>query len=116
MKHLINIGALPKRLDSVTPPPCLAYLLGKSKKRPWRSKAPIKPIRHGDPPGYAVLVDQLVSTTPGIKPQATGRLTTTLIVGTQVFADHCSSPPFLHYQLLENFSGEETVRAKVGFE
>ena len=34
MKHLINVGALPKRLHSVRPPPCLACLLGKSKKRP----------------------------------------------------------------------------------
>ena len=33
MKHLINIGALSKRLHSVQPPPCLGCLLGKSKKR-----------------------------------------------------------------------------------
>lgn len=34
MNHLINMHATPKRLSSVTPPPCLACLLGKSKKRP----------------------------------------------------------------------------------
>ena len=33
MTHLINIGALPKRLASVALPPCLACLLGKSKKK-----------------------------------------------------------------------------------
>jgi len=34
IQHLINIGVLPKYLQLVTPPPCLAYLLGKSKKCP----------------------------------------------------------------------------------
>ena len=32
IQHLIDIGVLPKRLWSVKPPPCLACLLGKSKK------------------------------------------------------------------------------------
>ena len=45
-----------------------------------------------------------------------GTLTSTPIAGAQTFADHCSSPPFLHCQLIEDFSGDETVRAKVGFE
>ena len=52
----------------------------------------------------------------GLKPQATGNLTNSPIVGTHIFADHCFSPPFFHCQLLENFSGEACVKAKVGFE
>ena len=61
-------------------------------------------------------MDQLTSTVPGIKPQLTGRLTNTPIVGAQVFADHSSSPHFLHTHLLENLTLEETLKAKVGFE
>ena len=61
-------------------------------------------------------VDQLVSSTPGIKPQSTGSLTKATIVGAQVFADHASSPPFLYTHLMENFSLDETLRAKVAFE
>ena len=115
---MISIGLLPKRLGAIKPPPCLACLLGKSKHKPYRTKGSSPSIRHLDhaTPGTAVSVDQLVSSTPGLKPQAIGNLTKASIVGAQVFADHCSSPPFLHCHLLENFTGEATIKAKVGFE
>lgn len=61
-------------------------------------------------------IDQLASTASGIKPQTKGNLTSTPIIGAQLFADHSLSPPFLNCQLLKSFSGDETVRAKVGFE
>ena len=118
MQHLINLGILPKRLASVQAPPCIRCLIGKSKKKPWRRKGQSPSIRHinHSTPGASISVDQLVSSTPGIKPQSKGCLTNTSIVGAQIFADHCSSPPFLHCHLLENFSGDEAIKAKVGFE
>ena len=61
-------------------------------------------------------IDQLLSSVPDIKPQSTGRLTNTPIVSAQIFADNSSSPPFLYTHLLENFTLEETLKAKVAFE
>ena len=115
MLHLIQLGHLPHRLVKVKPPPCLACLIGKSRKRPWRFRAASKHIRAPQrrPPGSSVSVDQLVSSTPGIKPQHTGTLTSIPIVGTQLFADHSSRLTFLHCHLLENFTLEETLKAKV---
>lgn len=115
--RLIDIGILPSQLKLVKPPPCLACLLGKSKKKPWRSKSTPPNIRRSSvKPGHAVSVDQLTSTTPGLKLQSIGHLTKATIVGAQVFADHSSSPPFLYAHLLENFSLDETLKAKVAFE
>ena len=115
--RLIDIGILPSQLKSIKPPPCLACLLGKSKKKPWRSKSTPPNIRRSSvKPGHAVSVDQLTSTTPGLKPQIIGHLTKATIVGAQVFVDHSSSLPFLHAHLLENFSLDETLKAKVAFE
>jgi len=68
MKRLIDLNILPSRLKQVKLPPCLAYLLGKSQKKPWRSKAPPPTIRGAaSKPGTAMSVDQLVSTTSGLK-------------------------------------------------
>ena len=116
--YFIQIGHLLRRLAKVKPPPCLACLLGKSRKRPWRSRAAPKHIRSPQrrPPGSSVSVDQLVSSMPGIEPQHAGTLTSIPIFGAQLFADHSSSPPFIHCHLLENFTLEETLKAKVGFE
>ena len=59
MLNLIQLGHLTRRLAKVKPPPCLACLLGKSRKRPWRSRAAPKHIRAPQrrPPGSSVSVD-----------------------------------------------------------
>ena len=117
MNRLIDLGILSTCLKSIKPLPCLACLLGKSKKKPWKTKSSPPSIRkHSSIPGEAVSVDQLVSAKPGIKPQSKGLLTNVPIVGVQIFVDHSSSLPFLYTYLLESFSLDETLKAKVAFE
>ena len=118
MDHLIKLGILPSHLSTIKPPSYLAYLLGRSKKKPWRHKNQTPTIRHlyQDALGTTVSVDQLVSSILGIKPQATGTLTKASIVGAQIFANHCCTPPYLYCQLLESFSSDDAIRAKVRFE
>ena len=118
MLHLIQLGHFPQRLAKVKPSPCLACLLGKSRRWPWISRATHKHIRNTQPrpPGSSILVDPLVSITPDIKLHHMGKLTYTPIVSSQLFADHSSILPSIHCHLLENFTLEETTKAKVGFE
>ena len=97
MKHLIELGILLSYLNSIKVLPYLSCLLGKSKKKPWHSKAPIALIQKQlSKSGIAVLVDQLVSSTPGLKLQSTRWLIHVPIVEVQVFAKYSSSLPFLY--------------------
>ena len=118
MLHLIILDHLPRRLAKVKRPPCLTCLLGNSRRRPWRSRAAPNHITSHQPypSGSSVSVDQPVSSTPGIKPQHAVKLTSTPIVGAQLFYDHSSSPPSVHCHLFENFTLEETLKSKVDFE
>ena len=96
MTRLINLKLLPARLTAASPPPCLGYLLGKSKLRSWRSKSDPLTIRKLSDvkPSNSMSIDYLVSTTPDIKPQALGRLTSVPIAGAHALADHYCKPPF----------------------
>jgi len=99
------------------PLPCLASLLGKSKKQPWLiKKLPYSIYKKYLSPGSFISIDQLISSIPRIKPQSASRLTNIPIIGVQVFIDNSSTPPFLYSYLLENFTLDETLKAKVAFE
>jgi hypothetical protein len=54
------------------------------------------------------------STTPGLVPQAKGKLTSKRYHYATVFADHYSDLTYVHLQ--ENITSEETVQAKQSFE
>ena len=66
--------------------------------------------------GALISANQLVSSTLGIKLQAKRSITNASIVRAQIFANHCSSPIFLHFHLLKNFSSDKVIKAKVDFE
>ena len=65
-------------------------------------------------PGELVSVDQLVSPTPGLIAQMTGRLTTKRYNYATVFVDHYSGYSYVHLQ--KSASAEETIEAKKAFE
>ena len=116
--NLMQLGHLPRHLAKLKPHHHLSCLLGKSRRRPWRSRAAPKHLRTypPDPLGSSVSVDQLVISALIIKPQCTFKLTSTPILGAQLFANRSSITPFTYFHLLENFTLEETIKAKVGFE
>ena len=117
MLYLIQLGHLPQHIAKVKPSSCLVLLLRKSRRRPRRSRDDTKHIRTPQPrpPSSSLSVDKLFSRTPGIKPQHTGKITSTPIVVAQLFADHSSSPTFVCCHLLKNFTLEKTIKAKVNF-
>jgi len=71
-------------------------------------------IKRATKPGEAVSIDQLVSTTAGLVPQAKGVLTTRRYTGATIFVDHASDLTYVH--LMETLSGDETLKAKQAFE
>ena len=77
LKAMAEIGIIPKRLAKCRTPVCSACLYAKATKRPWRSKSRkgYDNSRHLDP-GEVVLVDQMVSPSPGLVAQISGILTT----------------------------------------
>jgi len=88
-------GEIPKRLASLKGrcPICVACLFGQAHKRPWSSKSKQKhPICKptDDAPGKRFLLDQMVSSQPGLIPQMSGSLTNLRIMGATVFVDHYS--------------------------
>ena len=65
-------------------------------------------------PGELILVDQLVSPTPGLVAQMTGRLTTKRYRHATVFVDQYSGLGYIYPQ--KTATAEETVEAKKSFE
>ena len=61
-------------------------------------------------------LDQLVSSTLGIKLKHCSPVESTPILGEKVFEDHSSSLPFLHSHLLDEFTLNTILQAKVRFD
>ena len=116
LKKMAEQGVLPQHLKNISTPACLACHYAKATKRPWRHK----PQKHYTPPpppttpGQVVSVDQLVSPTPGLIAQMTGKLTTKRYKYATVFVDHFSR--FSYVYLQKTATVEETLEAKKAFE
>ena len=78
LREMAKQGIIPRWLAKVNTPVCLACEYAKATKRQWRSKTSNKEqtIQKPTKPGQVVSVDQLVSPTPGLVAQMTGKLTT----------------------------------------
>ncbi len=85
-------------------------------KRPWRGKKEKKyeSMDHTLNPGDKVAVDQLVSRTPNLIAQMTGRLTTKRYKYTTIYVDIASRYGYTHLQ--KSADAEETVQGKYIFE
>ena len=110
-----KLGILPPKLAKCENVVCPACLYGKQKRRPWRTKgSQDSKIKKASYPGECVSVDQLVSGTPGLVGQITGRLTKSRYQVATIFVDHYSDLDYVHVQ--ESTSAEDTIEAKRRFE
>ena len=110
-------GILPARLAKCHVPMCPSCTFGKANRRPWQTKAKVKPGKLSQAvrrPGDVVSVDQLESTTPGLVAQLRGRPTHVRYKVATVFVDHISKLSYVHLQ--QDTSGRETLKAKMAFE
>ena len=112
-----KLGILPSKLQHCRNVVCPACLYGKQKRRPWRSKgakAQDHRIKKAMSPGECVSVDQLISGTPGLVGQTTGKLTTARYKVATIFVDHYSDLDYVHVQ--ESTLAHDTIKAKQCFE
>ena len=115
LRWLATLGLIPKRLRKCRNLVCPACMYGKQRRKPWRTKGKVKTtMRRANQPGECVSVDQLVSQTPGLIGQTTGKLTTSRYHVATVFVDHYSRLDFVYLQ--ESTSADETIEAKNAFE
>lgn len=115
LHHMAKQGTIPKRLAKVKMPMCASCQMAKATKRQWRHKSrnnyvPDKPVD----PGEVVSVDQLVSPSPGLIAQMTGRLTTQRYKYATVYVDQATRWGFIHLQ--KTASANETIEGKRLFE
>jgi hypothetical protein len=115
-KEWPKLGIIPKRLASCPVPVCTACLYGKATKTKWRHKTAnnVYPPEHPKRPGEVVSVDQMISPTPGLVAQISGRNTKLRYTCATIFVDHASDLSFVHLQKTQ--TAEETLEAKVAFE
>ena len=107
---------IPRRFKDIPNLAFLACHYAKATKRTWRHKSQ-KYYKPPPPPtltGELVSVDQMVSPTPGLIAQITGKLTTKRYKYSTVFVDHFSR--FLYIYLQKIATVEETLEAKKVFE
>ena len=117
LQWMAKQGVLPKSYATCDIPVCPACAYGKMIKRPWRSKKEKnydKTDHTSLRPGEKVAVDQLVSPTPGLIAQMTGRLTTKRYRYATVYVDIASRYGYVHLQ--KSADAEETVQGKFIFE
>ncbi len=95
---------------------CPACLYVKQKRRPWRHKGTdsTKEKNKAMRPGQFVSCDQLISGTPGLVGQISGKLTKSRYWLATVFVDNFSGLDYVHFQ--ESTSAQETMEAKHAFE
>ena len=107
---------IPWRLKDIPTPACLACHYAKFNKRPWQHKSQkyYKPPPPPTLPGEVVSVDQMVSPTPGLIAQMTGKLTTKIYKYATVFVDHFSR--FSYVYLQKTATVEETLESNKAFE
>lgn len=116
IQQMAKMGMSPSRLAKCQIPKCSACLYGKATKCPWRSKVPRNQIKDPPPsiPGQLIYIDQLISPTPGLIAQMTGKPTVLRYTCATIFVDHVSDLTFIHLQ--KSTAATETVQGKREFE
>jgi hypothetical protein len=108
-------GILPRRIADCHAPKYPSCLFGKAKRRPWLSRAQAGKIgKTATKPGDMVSVDQLISKTPGLIAQGSGKLTKRRHTVATIFVDHASGLDYVDPQ--ESTSAIDTIVAKEAFE
>jgi len=117
MKKLSKAGIIPRKLEKVKPPICVACLKGKQHKTPWKGRGKNhSSIRkpHDNFPGAQTSTDQMISPYGGMIPQMKGRLTKAKFYGATVFVDHWTDFTYVH--LMRDTTAEATLEAKNAYE
>ena len=116
LREMAKQGIIPRRLAKVNTPVCSACEYAKATKRQWRSKTSNKEqtIQKPTKPGQVVSVDQLVSPTPGLVAQMTGKLTTKRYKYATVYVDQFTRLGYVYLQ--KTATAEETLLGKAAFE
>ena len=108
-------GVINRKYSKCRIPVCSTCMFAKASRRRWRDKPSLR-IKNTRSlrPGEKVSVDQLVSPTPGLVAQMTGKLTTKRYKYVTVFVDQASRLGFVHLQ--SSADADETILAKRAFE
>lgn len=117
MQDLVKQGKLPKQFLTCKAPVCPACLFAKQVKRSWRHKnssghhlrSLAQPF-----PGSLTFADQMISTTPGLIAQSTGKLTNRRFRAATVFVDSYSDFTYVHLQ--EDLTMDSTLDSKLAYE
>ena len=108
-------GIINKKYQRCRIPVCSTCMFAKATRKRWRDK-PIAghEINRPNQPGEKVSVDQLVSPTPGLVAQMTGKLTTKRYRYATVYVDQATGYGYVHLQ--KTATAEETIEGKLAFE
>ena len=117
MKKLAKAGIIPRKLEKVDPPICVACLKGKQHRTPWKGRNKNVPtIRkpHHNFPGAQTSSDQMISPFGGMIPQIKGRLMKAKYYAATIFVDHFTDYTYVH--LMSDTKAENTLEAKNAYE
>ena len=116
LREMARQGVIPTYLAKAPAPRCMACMYSKATRRQWRNKQQEGWTRTAAAqyPGHIVSVDQLVSPTPGLIAQMTGRLMKAKYKVATVYVDQYSSFGYVHLQKSNGI--EETLASKTAFE
>ena len=116
MKIMVQQGTLPQRYRNCRLPFCASCAYGKATRKPWRSHTSSNNDESTRPqrPGECISVDQLISPTPGLIAQMSGKLTTQRYTCATIFVDQYSG--FSYIWIQRSTSVDETLKGKRAFE
>ena len=108
-------GIINKRYAKCKIPVCSACLYAKATRKKWRDKGQHKYTKRKiSIPGECVSVDQMVSPTPGLVAQISGKLTTKRYKYATIFVDQATKMGYTYLQ--STATADETIQAKRAFE
>jgi hypothetical protein len=116
LRNMAQQNIIPRRLAKCSIPVCTACQFAKATRRRWRDKTKSNwnDAKKPTQPGQVVSVDQLVSPTPGLIAQLTGRATKKRYNYATVYVDQYSGLSFVYLQKTAN--ADETIEGKKAFE
>ncbi len=115
LREMARQGIIPGYLQHCPTPACSACMCGKATRNPWRHKTRRDWRKNAATcPGEVISVDQMVSPTPGLVAQMSGRLTKERYKYATIYVDTYSGYSYVNLQKTQSIS--ETIEGKTAFE